>query len=85
MSLIGCSRIVFKVRIYILSSRTISFSDVMKRVLKNMTGRDKIGLGREILEVSCPWGMKNLKPMANPGTKWYYSRSYYANFELLPS
>ena len=36
------------------------------RSLKNMTGRNKIGLGGEIFEASRPWDVKNFKPMANP-------------------
>ena len=53
-------------QINILTPGTSFFSDVMKRFLKNITGRDKIGLGREIFEASRPSDVKNLKPMANP-------------------
>ena len=49
----------------ILTPRTF-LSDAIKRFLKNMTGRDKIGLGREIFEASRPRDVNNLKPMANP-------------------
>ena len=38
----------------------------MKQFLRNMTGRDEFGLGREIVGTSRPRDVTVSKPMANP-------------------